>query len=290
MTRVFVRGLAAVLAAAVLPVAALADGVSVRFDDQASPFPSNRLTVLDFSNATYRRVNLPKPDCAVRVSDCADIDVINTLDGFSTQPRITVPFTGDIDVSTVNSDTVFLVNLGDTQTLRGFGEKVGINQILWDPASKTLVFEPDELLAERSRYVLAVTNGVRDARGKRIKTSDYMEDDVRDRWDRRFAFGHHFLRHRDDQAYQRELRDGLRHIRGRTQVVAGALFTTQTSTSDLVKVMRQIKHARPAPADFMIGNSDAGPVRAVFPLTGLAAMQFTRQISTAPGCRASSSQ
>ena len=282
MSRFFVRGLAAAVTAAVLPVAALADGVSVRFDDQASPFPSNRLTVLDFSNATYRRVNLPKPDCAVRVSDCADIDVINTLDGFSTQPRITVPFTGDIDVSTVNSDTVFLVNLGDTQTLRGFGEKVGINQILWDPASKTLVFEPDELLAERSRYVLAVTNGVRDARGKRIKTSDYLQDDVRDRWDRRFAFGHHFLRHRDDQAYQRELRDGLRHIRGRTQVVAGALFTTQTSTSDLVKVMRQIKHARPAPADFMIGNSDAGPVRAVFPLTGLAAMQFTRQISTAP--------
>ncbi|MDM7950259.1 Ig-like domain-containing protein [Hydrogenophaga sp.] len=282
MSRFFVRGLAAALTAAVLPVAALADGVSVRFDDQASPFPSNRLTVLDFSNATYRRVNLPKPDCAVRVSDCADIDVINTLDGFSTQPRITVPFTGDIDVSTVNSDTVFLVNLGDTQTLRGFGEKVGINQILWDPASKTLVFEPDELLAERSRYVLAVTNGVRDARGKRIKTSDYLQDDVRDRWDRRFAFGHHFLRHRDDQAYQRELRDGLRHIRGRTQVVAGALFTTQTSTSDLVKVMRQIKHARPAPADFMIGSSDAGPVRAVFPLTGLAAMQFTRQISTAP--------
>ena len=282
MSRFFVRGLAAAVTAAVLPVAALADGVSVRFDDQASPFPSNRLTVLDFSNATYRRVNLPKPDCAVRVSDCADIDVINTLDGFSTQPRITVPFTGDIDVSTVNSDTVFLVNLGDTQTLRGFGEKVGINQILWDPASKTLVFEPDELLAERSRYVLAVTNGVRDARGKRIKTSDYLQDDVRDRWDRRFAFGHHFLRHRDDQAYQRELRDGLRHIRGRTQVVAGALFTTQTSTSDLVKVMRQIKHARPAPADFMIGSSDAGPVRAVFPLTGLAAMQFTRQISTAP--------
>jgi hypothetical protein len=282
MSRFFVRGLAAALTAAVLPVAALADGVSVRFDDQASPFPSNRLTVLDFSNATYRRVNLPKPDCAVRVSDCADIDVINTLDGFSTQPRITVPFTGDIDVSTVNSDTVFLVNLGDTQTLRGFGEKVGINQILWDPASKTLVFEPDELLAERSRYVLAVTSGVRDAHGKRIKTSDYLQDDVRDRWDRRLSLGHHFLRHRDDQAYQRELRDGLRHIRGRTQVVAGALFTTQSATGDLVKVMRQIKHARPAPADFMIGSSDAGPVRAVFPLTGLAAMQFTRQISTAP--------
>ena len=84
---------------------------------QAAPFPSNRFTVFDGTQNTLRRVSLPKPDCSVRVSDCQDIDVINTLDGFSTQPRITVPFTGDIDVATVNSDTIFLVNLGDTLTL-----------------------------------------------------------------------------------------------------------------------------------------------------------------------------
>jgi hypothetical protein len=91
----------------------LADGVSVRMDPTdpaAAPFPSNRFTVFDGTQNTLRRVNLPKPDCAVRVSDCQDIDVINTLDGFSTQPRITVPFTGDIDPGTVNSDTIFLVN------------------------------------------------------------------------------------------------------------------------------------------------------------------------------------
>ena len=50
--------------------------------------------------------------------------------------------------------------------------------MLWDPASKTLVFEPDELLAERSRYVVVVTNGVRDASGKKLHAvlKGYYED------------------------------------------------------------------------------------------------------------------
>src|SRR6185295_13706815 len=117
-----VRPLLAAAALSLLAPIALADGVSVRNDPglAGSPFPSNRYTVFDGSQNTLRRVQLPKPDCAVRVSDCQDIDVINTLDGFSTQPRITVPFTGDIDVSTVSSDTIYLVNLGDTFTLQGF--------------------------------------------------------------------------------------------------------------------------------------------------------------------------
>jgi Bacterial Ig-like domain len=273
MTFFSARHLAVVLSVAFVPVAVLAAGVSVRDDDSASPFPSNRHTVADFGNATFRRVNLPKPDCAVRVSDCQDIDVINTLDGFSTQPRITVPFTGAIDPASVTSDTVFLYNLGDTQTLRGFGQKVGINQILWDPASMTLAFEPDELLAERSRYVLVVTSGVRDARGKRIKSSD-AEDD----WD-----GRKRGRHGGD--HRHEARDAAKSVRlGRGQsVVAASLFTTQSATGDLVKVMRQIKASTPAPANFMIGSNSGGAVRAVFPVTPDLGVLFNRQTSTGVG-------
>jgi hypothetical protein len=275
MTPFFARRLTVVLSAVLAPVMALADGVSVRDDDSTSLFPSNRHTVVDFSNATFRRVKLPRPDCAVRVSDCQDIDVINTLDGFSTQPRITVPFTGDIDPASVNSNTVFLYNLGDTQSLRGFGDKVGINQVLWDPASKTLVFEPDELLAERSRYVLVVTNGVRDASGKRIKQSDAMDD--------RSGGFRSFGRQGGD--HHREARDAARAVRvGRgLSVVAASLFTTQSATSDLVKIMRQIKASTPAPANFMIGSNSAGAVRAVFPVAGISGMLFNRQTSAAAG-------
>lgn len=264
------RPVVAVLSLALIAVAAGAQTVSVRDDDSAGPFPSNRHTVLDFGNATFRRVQLPRPDCTVRVSDCQDIDVINTLDGFSTQPRITVPFTGDIDVGSVSSETVFLFNLGDTQSLRGFGQKVGINQVLWDPATRTLVFEPDELLAERSRYVLVVTNGVRDAQGRRIVPVAAL------------GGGRHRAEH------HREMREGAASVRlGRGLAVAAAsVFTTQSATGDLVKVMRRIKSTTPAPVDFMIGSAGGAPVRAVFPLAGIAAVDLQRQVGAAPGALA----
>src|SRR5258707_1149596 len=132
--------LAALTVMLAAPVFSLAAGVSVKLDFSSpatSPFPSDRFTQPDWTQNTFKRVNLPKPNCAVMVSDCQDIDVINTLDGFNTQPRISVPFTGDIDPSTVNSDTLYLLNLGDTLSGAGFGQKVGINQVAWDVAGKT---------------------------------------------------------------------------------------------------------------------------------------------------------
>ena len=273
------------IAALVTSLPALADspssGVRVKFDTAdiaGSPFPSDRYTQRDWSNRSFRRVNLPTPDCAVRVSDCQDIAVINGLDGFSTQPRITVPFTGAIDVSSVTSDTVYLLNLGDVMTARGLGQRVGINQRLWDPATNTLVFEPDELLAEHSRYVLIVTSGVRDASGKPIKRA-HLDDDEGDDDDKESARS--FRRHGSDD-YRRDLRDASRLHRGAGRVTAATVFTTQTSTGDLAKIMRQIKASTPAPASFMIGTAGGASVRAVFPLAGLQGVQFNRQTGAAP--------
>lgn len=269
MTRVLLRPLAAA-AFVFTTLAASAHGVSVRYDlsDLAgSPFPSDRFTVRDWSNNTFRRVNLPKPDCAVRPSDCADIDVINTLDGFSTQPRFTVPFTGDIDPASVSSRTVYLVNLGDTLSLKGFGRKVGINQVVWDPASKTLAFESDELLEEHSRYLLVVTDGVRDTGGKKISAGRYDDDDDHRQGGREFG------------EYRRDLRDAARAgLHGREKIVAATLFTTQSATTDLLKIMRQIKRSTPAAASFMAGNG--GAVRSVFPTASLAGIQLNRQNNT----------
>jgi len=62
-------------------------------DSPASgPFPSDRFTIADPSQNTQRRVDLPIPDCAVRQSDCEDLAVINTLDGFHIEPRLSIPF------------------------------------------------------------------------------------------------------------------------------------------------------------------------------------------------------
>jgi hypothetical protein len=269
--------LAAALLIASAP-AAWADGVSVMNEPASlskAIFPSNRHTVFDGTQRTLRRVNLPKPDCAVRPSDCADIDVINTLDGFSNQPRVTVPFTGDIDIGSVSSGTVYFVNLGDTFTLRGFGERVGINNIAWEPGTKTLSFQSDRLLAQHARYLVVVTDGVKDAGGKKI-TSGGRGDD----------FGLAFGRDRDGAEYRGELRGAVHaHRSGRNRVVAAALFTTQSITPDLQKINRQIKAHRPAPVDFMIGNG--GAERALFATASLSGIQFQRQTGTAPAFTAS---
>jgi hypothetical protein len=264
------------LAVAVMPLTAAAGGgVSVRFDlsdPSGSPFPSDRFTVRDWNNLTQRRVDLPKPDCTVQVSDCEDLDLVNTLDGFSTQPRITVPFTGAIDPASVNSRTIYLVNLGDTLSGRGFGQRVGINQVVWDPATLTLAFESDELLAQHSRYLLLVTDGVKDAAGQPIEPG---------------AFGSSLERPAGmgpAAEFQRELRDALRLQRDAGhRVIAASLFTTQTITADLEKIARRIKQSQPAPVDFMIGRDVAGaPARTVFPVATLTSILFTRQTGTAP--------
>ena len=267
---------AAAALVSVAPALALAAGVSVKYDfstPNGSPFPSDRFTRADWSNLTHKRVNLPKPDCAVRVSDCADIDVINTLDGFNTQPRISIPFNGGINPATVTSDTVYLVNLGDTQNGRGFGQRVGINQIAWDAASKTLVFESDELLNQHTRYLVVVTNGVKDGAGDPVEATHHARF--------RNAPSRDEERDHDLMGYRRSMQDAENsHRPARHRIVATTVFTTQSISADLTKINRQIGRNTPAPVDFMIGNG--GTTRAVFPVATLAGIQLHRQTGAAP--------
>ena len=89
-------------------------GVLARFDlsrPDGGPFPSDVFTVLDTNQNTGRRVNMPYPDCSVQLSDCHDLNVINTLDGFGLQTRLSIPFDSRIDPTSVNSQNVFLIAL-----------------------------------------------------------------------------------------------------------------------------------------------------------------------------------
>src|SRR5919202_852815 len=171
------------------------------------PFPSDRFTVADSSQLTGRRVDLPLPDRAARPSDYDDISVINTLDGFNLQPRLSVAFSGPIDAATVNSNTVFLVRLGDTTSPTDTGGQiVGVNQTVWDVATNTLHVESDELLDQHTRYALIVTRGVRDAAGQPVEASDAF---ARFRHDLNFGQTH-------DPAlkeYRKELLDALQAAR-----------------------------------------------------------------------------
>src|SRR5262245_20870217 len=116
-----------------------------------SPFPSDLFTVEDSTQNTGRRVNLPLPDCTKQLSDCADLAVINTLDGFNVQPRLAIPFDRSIDLtSLMGGQPIFLVSLGSTQSdgSSSYGRVVGLNQIVWDPNTNTLYAESDGLLEQ----------------------------------------------------------------------------------------------------------------------------------------------
>ncbi len=236
------------------PFAAFAAGVEV-----LSVFPSDRFTVFDRTQNTWRRVNLAKPDCTLNVVRCQDIDVLNTLDGFNIQPRLSIAFSGPVEVSSVHSDSVFLVSLGSTLGRGSFGDKVGINQIVWDPQTNTLHAESDELLEQHTRYALIVTDRVRDAQGKPVQA-------------RQFSTRNHGG---DDDAVMEQT--ARRH--GRARIVAASLFTTQTITATLEKIRDQIKASHPAPARFDVGSAGE---RAVFALSSLASASFVRQVGTAP--------
>jgi hypothetical protein len=136
------------------------------------PFPSDRFTVPDVTQLTGRRVDLPLPDPAERPSDYADLQVLNTLDGFNVQPRLSVPFTGPIDPTTVTGRTVRLIDLGDTTDPRDRGGAVvGVNQVVWDVATNALHVESDKLLDQHTRYALIVTRGVHYADGEPVRAS-----------------------------------------------------------------------------------------------------------------------
>jgi dienelactone hydrolase len=220
-------------------------------DPSRTLFPSDHFTAIDLRQNTFLRVRLPKPDCRAQPVACEDIDVLNTLDGFNTQPRLTVPFSGAIDVATATSDTIFLVSLGSTLGGGSIGRRVGINQVVWDPATLTLHAESDALLEPHTRYVLIVTSGVRDAHGHALSDSGF-DDEVLEALDR--SRGHHHDR-----------------------VIAASVFTTMSTTSVLEKIRDQVKAARVSPIDFRIGT---GGERAVFAFGPAVTAVQHRQVGT----------
>src|SRR2546425_2375119 len=232
------------------------------------PFPSDLFAVADPSQNLGLRINLPKPDCLARPSDCEDLDVINTLDGFNLQPRLSIPFDGPIDVNSVNSETVFLISLGNTLdgNDRG-GRRVGINQVVWDPATNTLHVESDEQLDQHTRYGLIVTNGLRDSQGKRIKASEAFR-----------AFRQEV--HGD---YKRALLKAIRAAQRvgveESEIVTASVFTTQSVTAILEKIRDQIKAATPTPADFRLGH---GGARSVFLLSAVTGITFKQHTGVTP--------
>lgn len=278
------------------PVLASVQAVFHLDHPSGGPFPSDRFTVEDETNNTGLAVALPKPDCATRPSDCADLDVINTLDGFSLRPRLSIPFDGPIDLTTATSQTVFLLRLRsarDDDREEQTGERafdrrrinesrddtiqiIGINRVVWDPLANTLHAESDDVLDQHTRYTLIVTDGVHDLFGAAVKAS---EEFWRFRHSIDFGHGH-------DQrlkAYRKELLEALEAARDAgisgAHIAVASVFTTESVTAVMERIRDQVHADTPQPADFLLGP---GRTRTVFPLSEVKSVIFNQQIATAP--------
>jgi hypothetical protein len=235
---------------------------------ETAPFPSDVFTVADHTHNTGRRVNLPYPDCSVRVSDCEDLDVINTLDGFGLQTRVSIPFDGAIDPNTVTSETVFLISLGST--LGGKEDEtdrvVGINQIVWDTFTNTLHVESDELLAQHTRYALIVT-GLRDVWSRPVEAT------------RAFRRFRQTVRGKYKQALLEAIHAARRLGVRERNIVTASVYTTQSITSVMERIRDEIKNATPPPASFLLGPNGE---RAAFNLADVTSIVWSQHTRVSP--------
>src|SRR5439155_19186098 len=88
-------------------------------------FPNDRFTVTDPRQVTGRRVHLTVPRCtAATSSTCDTVRLLDRLDGFDIQPRVSIPFSGPIDIGTVGPQTVWV---------EGPGLRAGLIEVVLDP-------------------------------------------------------------------------------------------------------------------------------------------------------------
>ncbi|HET7871992.1 MAG TPA: hypothetical protein VFL42_05730 [Terriglobales bacterium] len=271
------------IAALMLPSLALA-ATHPLFNLQSttqSPFPSDRFTLLDPGQNTGLRVALPTPNCATNPSDCADIALLNQLDGFNPQPRLSIPFDGAIDVSSVSSSTIFLVQLPanfvfgrefEDDDLSGFTPNIiGINQIVWDPATLTLFAESDQHLDQRTSYLLVVTRGVRDASGNPVEaTRDFRNLEADDSADAQLRRYRQALRRFIDNGTLHRIAPGLE----KKDIAAASLFTTESVTATLESVRDQVRAAAAPQVSFTLGSNGE---KTVFPLNTVTGLTWNVQ-------------
>lgn len=228
-----------------------------------TPFPSDHFTVLDSDQITRRKVHLPKPDCGVRRSDCEDVAVMNTLDGFNVSPRISIPWDGAIDIATVNSRSVFLIPLSSGQPPY---RVIGIDQVVWNPERNSLFAKSAELLDQHSRYALIVTNEIRDIDGSPVAASRVFEQ----------------LK-RGADASAAGVGEAIAAARSigtpADTIVAATVFTTQSVTAILERIRDRIKNETPFQAQFDLGR---GGARTVFPLSQVASAVWSQQTGENP--------
>ena len=274
---------ASLLTAAILPsfvVAATTTAVQALFNPanatyatlgQQFPIPSDSLTTADSTQLTGLRVNLPLPSQKTNPSDLIDVqNVINKLDGANIAPRISVPFSGAIDPKSVSGSDVFFVSMGSVVTGQGAGTVVGINQIIWYPAASVLHAYSDMQLEQDTRYVLVVTNSIKDTKGDSVQGTSFQT----------------FLATEQSnsglESYRQELSAGVAEAVSaaavaQSNIISAAVFTTESVTALLQQIRNQVEAApTPAPTNFLLGPNGS---RTVFPLSNIVGIVWYPEVT-----------
>jgi hypothetical protein len=199
------------------------------------PFPSNALTVADPAQKTGIRVNLPLPDCDAQTTDCETDRILNQLDGFQVQPRISVRFSGPMNVDTLR-DGIALVWLDNLTTeekgLQPNGHVTRINRVIYDPVTNTVFAKPDEVLDQHRRYLLVVTDAARDLLGNPVAPDANFTSCIQS----------------PQNDYCRQLSQALGAVSGALgtrKPVSASVFTTQNVTTWLENARRVVESTAP---------------------------------------------
>ncbi|MCU1336071.1 MAG: hypothetical protein JWO19_1652 [Bryobacterales bacterium] len=233
------------------------------------PFPTNALTIQTATQKTGLQVNLPLPaGCTIlsTAAQCINTQLLNQLDGFSVNPRITVCFSGPVDVTTLRKGISITAVDHDAPS-------IGINQVIFDPAAKCAYAKPDEVLDQQTRYLLIVSSNVTDADGKGLKADKNYRSCVKDA----------------DSDYCEALSqaidtvNGKSHGEGKSDVIAASLFTTLSATSWLQQAYAQVNSGAIPGAGMLYGpvsTFDLKDVKSItwMPQTGVSGVNYNQTL------------
>jgi hypothetical protein len=223
--------------------------------------PSDRLTTPDPNQLTGRRITLPPPSCATDASGCDEVTLLNELDGWSVNPRISIRFSGGIALDSITRASAFIVPLWSEP----MPTPVGLQQLVWDGESQTLHARPERSLLQARRYALVLTTRVLDEAGQPLTP----------------LAGKALV----SEAAQGVSAQGtvLQQLKplglARKDLAAVAVFTTQSVTAGLEQMRASIESTSGATIRFTLGPNGA---RSVYARVELDRIDLHRQTAADP--------
>lgn len=157
-----------------LAAAPLFAATTVLFDPSTpatGPFPTDFLTTFDPLQKTGLRINITPPDCNTQYTACQEAALLDQFDGFSVRARAQVRFSAPVNTATLAAGVFFVALSNVTNEEVGVtptGQRMAINQAVYDPATNTMYAKPDNVLDQHRHYLLVVTDAVKDTSGSSV--------------------------------------------------------------------------------------------------------------------------